>query len=93
MSTAAASQSPNPPPEALPWWRYRMVWFVLGLPALVVLSSLVTAGIAWRYADTVVTEPGPEHANAGTGVNAEGRATGALQPAVQARNHAATPQR
>ena len=93
MSTAAASQSPNPPPAALPWWRYRMVWFVLGLPALVVLSSLVTAGIAWRYADTVVTEPGPERANAGTGVNAEGRAMGALQPAVQARNHAATPQR
>ena len=35
-------------PEAQPWWRYGMVWLVLGGPAAVVVASLVTGYIAFR---------------------------------------------
>ena len=63
----------------LPWWRVRMVWLVLGGPLLVVLASVVTLGIALTHPDPVLVAP------AG--------ATAADTPAVQARNHAATPQR
>lgn len=67
-------------PLRRPWWREPMVWLVVGGPALVVVASLVTAVIAWRGADPLVTDPA-------VAVNAER----SLQPAVKARNHAATP--
>ena len=63
----------------LPWWRFRIVWFAIGLPALVVMASLVTAGIAWRHVDPLVVEAQPGHA--------------AQESAERARNHAATPKR
>ncbi len=63
-----------------PWWREPMLWLVLGGPALVVVASLVTAVIAWRGADPVVTDP-----------TAAAGAERALQPALKARNHAAAP--
>ena len=55
-----------------------MMWLVLGGPAAVVLASLVTVGIAWTHVDPVIdtTSDGPKSQ---------------LAPAVQARNHAATP--
>lgn len=62
-----------------PWWREPMLWLVVGGPAVVVVAALVTGFIAWRGADTVVTDPGTA------------KAPGALQPALNARNHAATP--
>jgi uncharacterized protein len=69
----------EPPP--LPWWRFRIVWFAIGLPAMVVIASLATAGIAWRHIDPLV-DPLVIGAH-------PGRA--ALEPAERARNHAATP--
>ena len=68
----------NPPP----WWRVGMVWLVLGGPAVVVVAAVVTAVIAIRGADPIVTaeEVAQRH-----GGNAQ-----AYMPAVQARNHAAT---
>jgi hypothetical protein len=60
----------------LPWWRVRMMWLVLGGPAIVVLSGLATAVIAFRGADAVVSAPAA--------------AQGAARPALQGRNHAAT---
>ncbi len=66
-----------PPP--LPWWRFKIVWFAFGLPAVVVIASLVTAGIAWWHVDPIVVEAQP------------GRT--AQEPAERARNHAATPRR
>ncbi len=79
-----ATQIPHPPDTDLPaqpWWRFGIVWFALGLPALVVVASLVTGAIAWRHADPLVTEPRP------------GGSAGAMEPAERARNHAATPPR
>jgi hypothetical protein len=62
----------------LPWWRVRMMWLVVGAPAAVVLAATVTAVIAVRGADRVVTPAA---------------ATAAAAPAVQGRNHAAAPAR
>ena len=65
----------------LPWWRFGIVWLALALPALVVVASLCTAGIAWRHADALVIDA------------REAGAPAARSPAEQARNHAATPPR
>ncbi|MBL8343795.1 MAG: nitrogen fixation protein FixH [Rubrivivax sp.] len=63
----------------LPWWRVRMVWLVIGGPAVVVVASFITLGMALSHPDPVLTGAAP--------------ADGAHVPAVSARNHAATPQR
>lgn len=61
-----------------PWWRHRMMWLVVGGPLLVVMAALGTAVVAIRGADPVLptTEVQPTHRDA---------------PALQGRNHAATP--
>jgi hypothetical protein len=56
-----------------------MVWLVIGGPLAVVVASFVTLGLAIKYPDPVL----------GT----EAQADPAHQPAVAARNHAATPRR
>lgn len=61
----------------LPWWRVPMVWLVIGGPATVVVAAVITAVIAIRGADPVIGQQ-PE-------------AKFADRPAVQGRNHAATP--
>jgi len=60
----------------LPWWRFPMVWVVIGGPAVVVVASFVTLALAWQGADR------PLHESAA-------RSTSDA-PALQARNHAAT---
>jgi hypothetical protein len=64
-----------------PWWRYRMLWLVIGGPLIVVVASIGTAVVAIRGADPVMTKE--EMAASVQG--------GALMPAEQARNHAAAP--
>jgi hypothetical protein len=64
------------PGPTSPWWRYPIVWLVIGGPAAVVVAALVTAYVAIRGADEVL----PHETNA----------TLSEQPAVQGRNHAAT---
>ncbi len=63
--------------QTVAWWRLPIVWMVFGGPALVVVASFATLAIAIRYPDPVITAP------AATST--------ADMPAVQARNHAATP--
>ena len=64
---------------ATAWWRFPIVWMVIGGPALVVVASFVTLALALIYPDPVLESP---------------KATAvAEQPAMQARNHAASPQR
>lgn len=62
-----------------PWWRLPIVWMVIGGPAAVVVAGFATLAIAIRNPDPVITPPKAHSV--------------AEQPAVQARNHAATPQR
>ena len=61
-----------------PWWHTRMMWLVVAGPLIVVVAAIGTAVVAIRGADPVlpVGEPHEAHASA---------------PAMQARNHAATP--
>ena len=65
--------------ENPPWWRMPEMWLVIGGPLVVVLAGVATLVIAARGADRPLLE----------------RTTQAKphSPAVQARNHAATPQR
>jgi uncharacterized protein len=65
------------------WWREPMVWLVIGGPLTVVIAGILTAVIAIRGADTVLTvDP--------SGGSASVTQPDALTPAVQARNHAQT---
>jgi len=67
-------------PVSEPWWRFGMVWLVVGGPAVVVVAAIVTAVIAVRGADPVISQ-----AQVPAGGKAESQT-----PAHQARNHAAT---
>jgi hypothetical protein len=64
--------------DTMPWWKYKMVWLVIGGPLVVVVASFVTLGLAIRYPDPVLD----------TTVTASSDA--AHLPAMQGRNHAAT---
>ncbi len=69
---------PSPEP-ALRWWQLRMVWLVISGPAVVVVASFFTLALALKYPEVIVASPA---------------ATPKSQlPAVQGRNHAATPGR
>jgi hypothetical protein len=65
--------------DSPPWFRLPIVWMVIGGPAIVVVASFVTLTLAIRNPDPVLTRPSVT--------------TQAEMPAVQARNHAATPSR
>jgi uncharacterized protein len=62
-----------------PWYRLPIVWMVIGGPAAVVVAGFATLAIAIANPDPVISTTAP-------GSSAE-------LPAVQGRNHAATPQR
>ena len=69
--------------QAPAWWRVGMVWLVLGGPAVVVVAAIATAVVAYRGADTVLTDaPTAQQSAAHPGPD---------MPAIQGRNHAATP--
>ena len=75
--------------QSAPWWRFPLVWMVIAGPAAVVLAGVATLFIAVRTPDPVVAE---DYYRRGIQINqtlAEQRK--ALLPAVQGRNHAATP--
>lgn len=72
----------NPPQPPVPWWRVGVMWLALGGLGVVVVGSFALAVTAVSGADIVVTDSVPT-----------GRPTGtqAITPAMQGRNHAATP--
>lgn len=75
--------APAPEPEPVtPWWRFGMVWLVVGGPAIVVVASLGTAVVAYRGADVVLVDT-PSARVLPVQPTSE-------TPAVTARNHAAT---
>ncbi len=69
---------PTSPEKPAVWWREPMVWLVVSGPAVVVVAGIVTAVIAVQGADTVIAR--------------DGETTFSERPAVQGRNHAATPE-
>ena len=88
---APHAQAAQHAPPAPPWWHFRIVWFAMGLPALVAVASLFTAGLAWHGADVPLT--GPRTAQAAEDAAEHGAHAVALELAERARNHAATPVR
>ena len=58
-----------------PWWKFPLMWLVIGLPACVVLAGLGTVWIALRTPDSVLESPTQR----------------SLVPAQAGRNHAMTP--
>jgi len=61
-----------------PWWRLPIVWMVIGGPAIVVVASFATLTLAIRNPDPVIEAQVKP-------------ATPSEVPALEARNHAASP--
>lgn len=43
-------------PSPQPWYRHRWPWYLMAGPFIVVVASLITAWIAWKTNDGLVTE-------------------------------------
>jgi len=83
MSDTAPAAHPQ---DGLPWWKFPLVWMVLGGPALVVVAGIVTAIIAHSEPDPVIAHDYQDSSAQGGQERAR-----KLAPAVTGRNHAATP--
>lgn len=75
------------PAQASPWWRHGHVWLVISGPALVVVAGIITAFLAVKYPDAVIIGQKPARASR----SGEPDQPRALAPALEGRNHAATP--
>lgn len=71
-----------------PWWKYGYVWLVIAGPAVVVVAALATVWIAARSPDPVLAD---EHYRRAAPINKSAANDRARMPALQGRNHAATP--
>jgi len=72
-----------------PWWKFGHVWLVIAGPAVVVVASIATLILAIRIPDPVVTE---DYYRKGLEINKTlAEKDPQMMPAMQARNHAATP--
>jgi hypothetical protein len=72
-----------------PWWRYGLVWMVIGGPASVVLACIVTAFIILSHPEVVIAE---DYYRRGLEINKELAAAErdkSLMPAEQPRDLAA----
>ncbi|MES3004172.1 MAG: FixH family protein [Pseudomonadota bacterium] len=74
--------------HATPWWKHGHVWLVIAGPAVVVVAGLVTAWIAVRDPDPVLAE---DYYRRGVQAGKPSPGVKAHMPALQGRNHAATP--
>lgn len=81
MSPSTTIPPDRTEPASPAWWRVGMVWLVLAGPAAVVVAGLVTAAIAVAGAEEVLTQPAPSVSSK----------QAPQMPAMQGRNHAATP--
>lgn len=90
-TTLKKSSSEHPP---IPWWRVPHMWLVVGGPLVVVVAAIITAVIAVEGADPVLNKADFERdLKAAQLLDGQARAEALikLQPAHQARNHAASP--
>lgn len=78
--------SVTPEPQAKPWWKFGHVWLLISGPLAVILAGVVTVWLAITRPDPVVAE---DYYRRGIEIN---KTLGTENvPAIQARNHAATP--
>jgi hypothetical protein len=74
--------------DTQPWWTHGHVWLLISGPAAVVVAGLVTAWIAVSTPDPVISE---DYYRQGIEINRQLARERAMVPALQGRNHAATP--
>ncbi len=82
-------QDIGPRPLTQRWWHERFMWLVLGGPALVVVASFATLALALIYPDPVMSVK-PQPPSLALENDGDAAARAAQQPAMRARNHAAT---
>lgn len=88
MKAATMKQEPAAQ-DAAPWWKHGHVWLLISGPAAVVLAGIATTWIAVRGQDPVVES---DYYRRGIEINKMlAERDRANLPAVQGRNHAATP--
>lgn len=79
-------------PSVLPWWRHGMLWLVIATPSIAVAASVAVAVLAWQDAEAELgVALAVERASSSRGADPGLRAKIPTAPALQARNHAATP--
>jgi hypothetical protein len=85
MNTAQAPQA-----VPAPWWKFGYVWLVIAGPAVVVVAGFTTLWLALANPESLVAE---DYYRKGIEINKTLAAEKekSLMPAVQGRNHAATP--
>ena len=76
------------PANSAPWWRHGHVWLLIAGPAVVVVAGVATTFIALSHPDPVLAE---DYYRRGIEINRTLARDKALIPALQGRNHAATP--
>jgi hypothetical protein len=74
--------------DTQPWWKHGHVWLLISGPAAVVVAGLVTAWIAVSTPDPVISQ---DYYRQGIEINRQLARERAMLPALQGRNHAATP--
>lgn len=79
---------------AVPWWKVPHMWLVVGGPLVVIVAGFVTFAIAVKNPDPVLNKADYERdLAAARSLDGQARldALAKMQPAHQARNHAASP--
>ncbi len=89
MSQSAPAPAPASAADETrqPWYRYKILWLVVGGPAAVVVASLVSAYVAIVGQDPLLLKDEVVESQRGK------TDPDSNTPAIQARNHAATPER
>ena len=89
MNAAVESSSPSTEATGAPWWKFGHVWMIIAGPATVVVAGFITGWIAISGQDPVID---PNYYQNGLRINQQlAHPDKALAPAVQGRNHAASP--
>lgn len=93
MSDKSASKPGDKNLESRQWWHYGHAWLVFGGPAAVVVACIVTVYIAVKAQDPVIDADYYQHGVEMSKALEHAKTIGernALEPALRARNHAAT---
>lgn len=93
-STAANTASRDQSEPSI-WWREPFFWLVVGGPLIVVVAAIVTGVIAYQNQDTVIDRNDYQQELLNRKKAADPKELlddlAKIQPANQARNHAASP--
>lgn len=88
--TTTTQPAVSPEKSAAPWWKFGHVWLVLAGPIIVVIAGLTTFWIAVHSPDPVIEE---DYYRKGIEINQTlQNPEKSFAPALQSRNHAATPE-